>query len=250
MTLLKNAVFKTPVLRVNHRQLNIDFYQKNLGFKLVSEENAIAIFSSFGNGDERFVIEESPAVRTRAVIGPKKMNSILIKTSQAKEIEQLLAHGAKADKVYIGKKGYAFEMISPEGDRFLLHSEDDISQLEVTDLPALNVDHHFKGLTDFTFEKIILNVLDKDLSGDFYAKTFEGEFPVAIDFVEAKGPDLAIEPHIAWDLEILEVKVSKDYDLAALKTHLEAKGVAVYLDAKEKVLVLSDPSLIEIWFMK
>lgn len=71
MTVIKDAIFSTPVLRVNNRQLNIDFYIKNLGLKLVSEENAIAIFTSYGNGKERFVIEESPSVRTRAVQGPK-----------------------------------------------------------------------------------------------------------------------------------------------------------------------------------
>ncbi|SUN56115.1 C3-degrading proteinase [Streptococcus dysgalactiae] len=50
MTLFKNLVFKTPVLRVNNRDLNITFYQKTLGLRLVSEENAIAIFSSWGRG--------------------------------------------------------------------------------------------------------------------------------------------------------------------------------------------------------
>lgn len=79
MTLFDNIVFKTPVLRVNNRDLNIAFYQKNLGLRLVSEENAISIFSSWGQGQERFVIEESPAARTRVVDGPKKVNTIVIK---------------------------------------------------------------------------------------------------------------------------------------------------------------------------
>lgn len=97
MTLMENITFKTPVLRVNDRDLNIAFYQNNLGLRLVSEENAIAIFSSWGEGQECFVIEESPSVRTRAVEGPKKVNTIVIKTNQPKEIEQLLAHGAHYD---------------------------------------------------------------------------------------------------------------------------------------------------------
>lgn len=50
MTLMENITFKTPVLRVNDRDLNIAFYQNNLGLRLVSEENAIAIFSSWGEG--------------------------------------------------------------------------------------------------------------------------------------------------------------------------------------------------------
>ncbi|TYK94094.1 peptidase, partial [Streptococcus pyogenes] len=118
MTLFKNLVFKTPVLRVNNRDLNITFYQKTLGLRLVSEENAIAIFSSWGQGQERFVIEESPSARTRAVEGPKKINTIVIKTAQPKDIEQLLAHGASYETLFKGEKGYAFETVSPEGDRF------------------------------------------------------------------------------------------------------------------------------------
>ncbi|CAM4224831.1 peptidase [Streptococcus penaeicida] len=250
MSLLEKSVFLTPVFRVNNRQLNIEFYQKNLGFKLVYEENAIAIFTSFGSGNERFVIEESPSVRTRAVEGTKKVNTIVIKTSDARAIEQLLAHGAEADALFIGPNGYAFETLSPEGDRFLLHAEDDISKLEVTDLPELVAEDDFKGLADFSFETIVLNVLNEEVSRSFYQDTFQGQFPVEMDFIEAEGPDLAIEPHLAWDLEILEVKVPEDYDLAAFKAYLEEKGLSVYLDAKEKVLVLSDPSLIEIWFMK
>lgn len=43
MTLFDGITFKHPVLRVNNRDHNIDFY-KRLGFKLVVEENALAIF--------------------------------------------------------------------------------------------------------------------------------------------------------------------------------------------------------------
>lgn len=45
MTLFDGITFKHPVLRVNNRDHNIDFY-KRLGFKLVVEENALAIFSA------------------------------------------------------------------------------------------------------------------------------------------------------------------------------------------------------------
>lgn len=61
---------------------------------------------------------------------------------------------------------------------------------------------------------------------------------------------MTIVPHVTWDLEILEFQVSDSYDLLALKTYLEDKGCQVYLDKKARVLVLSDPSQIEIWFVK
>ena len=69
-------------------------------------------------------------------------------------------------------------------------------------------------------------------------------------FVQASGSDLTVEPHETWDLEILECQVPQDYDLKHLSDFLEQKGQEVYLDKKEKVLVLSDPNRIEIWFTK
>ena len=48
MTLFNGVTFRHPVLRINNRDHNIDFYQK-LGFKLVNEENAIAVFSNKNN---------------------------------------------------------------------------------------------------------------------------------------------------------------------------------------------------------
>ncbi|AGM99589.1 CppA N-terminal domain-containing protein [Streptococcus iniae] len=250
MTVIKDAIFSTPVLRVNNRQLNIDFYIKNLGLKLVSEENAIAIFTSYGNGKERFVIEESPSVRTRAVQGPKKVNTIVVKTQSPKAIESLLANGAEVDTLFKGENGYAYETLSPEGDRFLLHSEDDISVLEVIDTKEFQAQDDFKGLPDFTFEMVVLNVLDPHSSCEFYQTLFGDQSPVGLEFMQEEGPDLAIEPNLAWDLEILEFTVSHETDLAAAKVDFEAKGFDVYLDKKEKILVVSDPSRIEVWFMK
>lgn len=250
MTVIKDATFCTPVLRVNNRQLNIDFYKKNLGLKLVSEENAIAIFTSYGDGKERFVIEESPSVRTRAVQGPKKVNTIVIKTQSPEAIESLLANGAEVATLFKGKNGYAYETVSPEGDRFLLHAEDDISILEVVVETEFQVQEDFKGLPDFTFELLVLNVLDPESSCEFYESLFGDQVPVGLEFMQEEGPDLAIEPNVAWDLEILEFKVSADTDLALAKADFEAKNLDVYLDNKEKILVVSDPSRIEVWFMK
>lgn len=64
------------------------------------------------------------------------------------------------------------------------------------------------------------------------------------------GSDLAVEPNLTWDIEILEYHVSEEFSLTQLKDYLESNGQIVYLDSKETVLVLSDPSKIEIWFIK
>ncbi len=250
MSLFDAVTFKHPVLRVNNRDSNIDFYEKTLGFKLVSEENAIAIFSAWENQDNSFIIEESPSMRTRAVEGTKKLGKIIVKTSKASDIEGLLANDIATQTIFKGEKGYAFEASSPEGHLFLLHAEDSVDDLVPVDKPHFDSNKDFKGLSDFTFEGIILNVPNQKVAQNFYKDNFEDSFPIQLQFIESEGKDLAVEPTDTWDLEILECQVPMSYDLKSLKDYFESKGLSVYLDNKEKVLVISDPSKIEIWFLK
>lgn len=248
MTLFDDVTFRHPVLRVNNRDQNIAFYQ-TLGFKLIHEENATAEFSS-RQKNARFVIEESPAPTTRAVEGTKKVNKIVVKIPNADDVRAILGNGIAVERLFKGKNGYAFETLSPEGDLFLLHSEDDIQALtEVAsiDFPK-NTD--LKELSDFSFESMTLNVADEAAARAFYNDVFEGQFPLDIQFVQAQGADLAVDPLETWDVEILECHVPDHYDLKALASFLEDKGQTVYLDKKASILVLSDPSNIEIWFIK
>src|SRR5699024_11749241 len=67
----------------------------------------------------------------------------------------------------------------------------------------------------------------------FYDDVFAGEFLVDMRFVQASGPDLTVEPHETWDLEILECQVPQDYDLKHLSDFLEQKGQEVYLRSEE-----------------
>ncbi len=248
MTLFDEVTFRHPVLRINNRDHNIEFYKK-LGFKLVNEENAIAEFST-KQKKARFVIEESPAPETRAVEGTKKVNKIVVKIPNAADIEAILGNGIAIERLFKGQNGYAFEAVSPEGDLFLLHSEDDFNQL--TEIAKIDFPQNdeLKEVSDFSFESMTLNVADETAARAFYEDVFEGQFPLDIQFVQAQGADLAVNPLETWDLEILECQVPKEYDLKALADFLEAKGQDVYLDKKASVLVLSDPSNVEIWFIK
>ncbi|AXQ77956.1 peptidase [Streptococcus chenjunshii] len=251
MTLSTPMTFKTIALRVDNRDQNIAFYQQTLGLRLLGEENTVAFFSAWNKQDQTLIIEESPAPDTRAVRGRKKLGKIVIKAEKASDIADLLAGGAAANKIYKGKNGYAFEALSPQGDLFLLHAEDSLADLKESAPPAfLDKNPDFQGLTAFHFEQLILNVADPSLSQAFYHDQLLESFPLKIAFTAAKGADLDIDPSKTWDIEYLEIAVRPDYDLAKLKKQLENRGQTVYLDKKEKLLVVSDPSQIEVWFSK
>ena len=328
MTQSGNFKFHTPIFRVNNRQENIDFYQNTLGFKLLTEENALAVFTDWADRNSLFVIEESPAYRCRAVKGPKKINKVVIKVSDPLEIEYLLArddHQAKAifqgekgygfkllteenalavftdwadrnslfvieespayrcravkgpkkiNKVVIkvsdpleieyllarddhqakaifqGEKGYAFETISPENGLILMHAEDDLSTLKTVEYADVEEKEDFKGVSDFTVESLTLNVVDTAQAAFFYDNLFGEELPLSIHFEKAEGPDLQVSPDQTWDLEILEFKVAEDYDLVALHEKLEKEQFSSYLDTKESLLALTDMSNIEVWLTK
>ena len=47
MTVFEQMEFYSPVLRINNREENIDFYQNTLGFKVLSEENSL-VFLGIG----------------------------------------------------------------------------------------------------------------------------------------------------------------------------------------------------------
>ena len=248
MTLFDEVTFRHPVLRINNRDHNIEFYKK-LGFKLVNDANAIAELST-KQKKASFVIEESPSPYTHAVEGTKKLNKIIVKIPNADEVTAILGNSVAVERLFKGKNGYAFETLSPEGDLFLLHSEDDIQQLTEIDSVNFPKNDELKEVSDFSFESMTLNVADEAAARAFYDDVFERQFPLDIQFVQAQGADLAVDPLETWDVEILECQVPDNYDLKALASFLEDKGQTVYLDKKASVLVLSDPSNIEIWFIK
>ena len=245
MTQSGNFKFHTPIFRVNNRQENIDFYQNTLGFKLLTEENALAVFTDWTDRNSLFVIEESPAYRCRAVEGPKKINKVVIKVSNPLEIEYLLArddHQAKA--IFQG------ETISPENGLILMHAEDDLSTLKTVEYADVEEKEDFKGVSDFTVESLTLNVVDTAQAAFFYDNLFGEELPLSIHFEKAEGPDLQVSSDQTWDLEILEFKVAEDYDLVALHDKLEKEQFSSYLDSKGNLLALTDMSNIEVWFTK
>lgn len=232
-----------PVIKVNNRNLNQDFYSKTLGMKSLLEEGA-----QLSLGDqtktERLILEESPSMRSRRVKGAKKLARLVIKVAQASEIEALLARGIEVDSLYRGEKGYAFEATSPEGDRILLHAEENLSSLQpVQETPAFEGQDDFIGLSQFDVEKIELRVPDLQA-----VKTFYQPVSNVLDFLdvqEAKGEDLTSDNTKTWDLAMLKCLVA-DFDVEKLSSIFATQEF--FVPKSKKFLVSQDRNNIELWF--
>lgn len=244
MTVFDVTIAQTPYLRVNNRQRNLDFYTQNLGLKLYSEENALAFLGGHADARPALVLEESPSVKARAVEGPHKLHSLVLKAASG-EIAELLACKVAVHQVYQGQEGYAFSALSPEGHEIWLHGEEDVTSLVACDYPDLPANPDFIGLSQVSLDRIGLRVTDQ--AG---YEALLADLNLSLEFIEDQGPDLEAPAEETWDLESLEVLVPAETDLSAAQAYVDQRGLATFLNRKETLLVVTLPNQIELWLTK
>lgn len=228
-----------PTLKVNNRNLNELFYIETLGMKPLLEESA---FLSLGDqsGIEKLVLEESPSMRSRKVEGIKKLARLIVKVENPSEIEALLARMEAIPQLYKGNKGYAFEVLSPEGDCILIHAEDDIKDLKkVEEEVTFSKDEKLRYLTAFEIS-VEINLPDKTSS-----LLDKEEIENRLAFNQAQGSDLLVENNITWDLSMLKFQV-ENLDLPVLRQRFETAGY--FIPKSEKFFLTKDTNNIELWF--
>jgi len=228
-----------PTLKVNNRNLNELFYIETLGMKPLLEESA---FLSLGDqsGIEKLVLEESPSMRSRKVEGIKKLARLIVKVENPSEIEALLARMEEIPQLYKGAKGYAFEVLSPEGDCILIHAEDDIKDLKkVEEEVTFSKDEKLRYLTAFEIS-VEINLPD-ETSSLLDKKEIENR----LAFNQAQGSDLLVENNITWDLSMLKFQV-ENLDLPVLRQRFEEAGY--FIPKSEKFFLTKDTNNIELWF--
>lgn len=228
-----------PTLKVNNRNLNELFYIETLGMKPLLEESA---FLSLGDqsGIEKLVLEESPSMRSRKVEGIKKLARLLVKVEKPSEIEALLARMEAIPQLYKGNKGYAFEVLSPEGDCILIHAEDDIKDLKkVEEEVTFAKDEKLRYLTAFEIS-VEINLPD-ETSSLLDKKEIENR----LAFNQAQGSDLLVENNVTWDLSMLKFQV-ENLDLPVLRQRFEEAGY--FIPKSEKFFLTKDTNNIELWF--
>ena len=228
-----------PTLKVNNRRLNELFYIETLGMKPLLEESA---FLSLGDqsGIEKMVLEESPSMRSRKVEGTKKLARLIVKVENPSEIEALLARMDKIPQLYKGTKGYAFEVLSPEGDLVLIHAEDDIKDLKkVDETVTFSKDEKLQYLTAFDIS------VEINLPEETTSLLEKEEIENGLAFKQAQGSDLLIENNVTWDLSMLKFQV-QTLDLANLRQRFETVGY--FVPKSEKFFLTKDTNNIELWF--
>lgn len=238
----------TPVIKVNNRNRNLDFYRENLGFKIWHEENAFADLGAKSSQEAKLILEESPSTRSRKVKGLKKLGRLVIKVAEPLEIEALLARGAIFDRLFRGTQGWAFESTSPEGDVFLLHGENDMTQLtEIDERPEFKMPlEEFSGLTDFSLEKILIHTNDQQASQNFYGKLFSNYS--LLEFVQVEGEDLQVANDQTWDLVGLELRPLEPLSLRGIQADLALLGIKSFVNKRATFLTMKDPSGLDLTF--
>ena len=228
-----------PTLKVNNRRLNELFYIETLGMKPLLEESA---FLSLGDqsGIEKMVLEESPSMRSRKVEGTKKIARLIVKVENPSEIEALLARMDKIPQLYKGTKGYAFEVLSPEGDLVLIHAEDDTKELKkVEETVTFSKDEKLQYLTVFDIS------VEINLPEETTSLLEKEEIENGLAFKQAQGSDLLVENNVTWDLSMLKFQV-QTLDLANLRQRFETVGY--FVPKSEKFFLTKDTNNIELWF--
>ncbi len=238
--------------KVADRDAMITFCQKALGLRLLREENAIAVMAGQNGVAPYLIIEESPDfLDNRDVQGPKKHALTSIRANQDDVIQLLLGQESSAT-LFKGKAGYAFKVVSPQGDTFLVHSEADPTNLSLLSHFDGQQERQadFKGVEKLAFSGLEINSPQPEVSEQFYQKLFGLLAPLKIQFHSKEGEDLLADNDETRDLAVLSFSVPQVMDLAGL--YLAAKTISneVYLDKKANFLMLKDPSGIEIWLSK
>ena len=228
-----------PTLKVNNRTINEMFYVKTLGMKPLLEESA---FLSLGDqsGLEKLVLEESPSMRTRKVEGDKKLAKLIVKVKSPSEIETLLSRMETLPRLFKGKKGYAFEILSPQDHLILIHAEDDVNDLKKLD-EKVNFSKNDRMIYLSEFEistEVHLPNQIKSLVEDI-------ETDKKLIFKQGHGEDLLVENSLTWDLSMLKFQVEK-FDIPSLCQKF--KSVGYFVPKSEKFFLTTDTNNIELWF--
>ena len=229
----------SPVLKTNNRNVNQEFFEKVLGMKTLLEDGALLSLGDQSKTD-RLYLEESPSMRTRKVQGTKKLAKLIVKVKNPSEIEALLARMETLPKLFKGKKGYAFEIHSPQDHLILLHAEDDVNELK-----KLEEEVNFSKNDSMIYLSEFEISTEIHLPNQIKSLLEDVEADKKLIFKQGHGEDLLVENSLTWDLSMLKFQVEK-FDIPSLCQKFESVGY--FVPKSEKFFLTTDTNNIELWF--
>ena len=266
---LSAAGLETVALRVENRNLMIEFYRDIIGFNLKREENELAIFGNTKVKSELLWLEESPYAddHTGEI---KKLQRLCLVIPSENEMADLAQRFVKANypikDALTDEESTGILVADPEGNQLEIYFGSkkehqnpvklDLSTLAkkaTGEFPQLSEDVHFdkihlntsrlKEQQDFLENVIGLKVQD-ETSGILALNG--GNFHVGLSAGEGGTLDLATDDVLG--LDFLQFRVPQA-DILALADHLKNSEIEFFIDRKQQIITIYDPTGIEWWFI-
>lgn len=261
---------ETVAIRVKDRDAMIAFYRDIIGFTLKREENELAIMGNQEAGDESLWLEESP--RAEAFFGEeKKLQRISLVIPTEAELADLAkrirSHEYPIVDALWDQGVMGILLNDPEGNQIeVYHGQTPAVQMTPEPLvydklvakatgayPSLSQEVHFDKIhlntAQLAEEEAFLRNLGfciKDETSGIHVLN-EGRFHVGL--TAAAGGTVEMKTDDVLGLDFLKFHVS-EADLQNLIQHLQASEWPFYMDKKQSIVTVYDPTGIEWWFTK
>ena len=261
---------ETVAIRVKDREAMIAFYRDIIGFTLKREENELAIMGNQKAEDESLWLEESP--RADTFFGElKKLQriSLVIPTEaeMADLAKRIRSHEYPIVDALWNQGVMGILLNDPEGNQIEVYYGQ--SQGELAEPTPLLYDKLAEKATgaypklsaEVYFDKIHLNTAQLAAEDAFLRNLGfciqdetsgirvlnEGRFHVGL--TAASGGTVELKTDDVLGLDFLKFHVSAE-DLQNLIQHLQTTEWPFYVDKKQAIVTVYDPTGIEWWFTK
>ena len=262
--------FETVAIRVKDRDAMIAFYRDIIGFTLKREENELAIMGNQKAEDESLWLEESP--RAEDFFGEqKKLQRISLVIPTEAELADLAkrirSHEYPIVDALWDQGVMGILLNDPEGNQIEVYygQEKGNSQtpepLQYEKLAEKATGAYPKLSPEVHFDKVHLNTAQlaeedaflRNLGFAIKDETTgirvlnEGRFHVGL--TAASGGTVELKTDDVLGLDFLKFRVSET-DLQNLIDHLQTIEWPFYVDKKQSIVTVYDPTGIEWWFTK
>lgn len=267
--LAKDVSMQTIALKVKNREKMIEFYKKIVGFTLKNEENNLSIFSAHPCTSRLLILEEMEGKDELKKEQVLTYFSILLPTEAEflSLAQRLLQASYPIERIYQKKKQQVLQFFDPEGNKVeVVWTKaqgffEDNHTLSLEELSKKSEDVYTGLSREVRIHRAVLKVKNVQQSMEFYHSVLgmtaaedeentvymnDGKFHLLLEEAEEFVP---IKEHYLG-IDFFENLLENHDSILQLKQHLEAAEKEFYIDSKQSILTIYDPSGIEWWFLR